>query len=262
GKMHSIPFRRQRMQIDELIPPSSKSAYPVPLPDDPYIADLLQLADGRTLEQNIEGLQQKKKDVSTEVADLSLKNLELCEELTHIDHLAKCMEMDKERMLENADMELQETKKEIERQQKIIKDLEEIITKTRREQSEGEYERDSLRDQLVELKEQNEKMEGLVNFLEDEKTRLQDKVEKMMAADKELVLELEAMRAKHGVCGREHSPSRLDAFIKNLEEERDFYRHEAERYKRARGAGGPGLSPSRSPERGRSPKGKGVKVRD
>lgn len=35
------------MQIDELIPPSSTSAYPVSQPDDPYVADLLQLADGR-----------------------------------------------------------------------------------------------------------------------------------------------------------------------------------------------------------------------
>ncbi|XP_035997365.1 centrosomal protein of 135 kDa [Fundulus heteroclitus] len=339
GKKRSIPFRRQRMQIDELTPPSSTSAYPVQQPDDPYIADLLQLADrrvhelqediiklkldvenaqecinhlnaqvderdreierlncalqggrphdvislevqnvsnekliahlnlqieylqeaNRTLEERIEGLQQKKKDASTEVANLSLKNLELCEELTHIDHLAKCMEMDKERVLENVDTELQETKKEIQRQQKIIEDLEDIITKTRREQSEGEFQRDRLRDQLLELQEQNEKLEGLINFLQDEKTRLQDKVEKTMAADKELVLELEAMRAKHGVCGRERSPSRLDAFVKSLEEERDFYRHEAERYKRARGAGGPGLSPSRSPDRGRSPKGKGIK---
>lgn len=64
----------------------------------------------RTLEQKIDGLQQKKKDASTEVASLSLKNLELCEELTHIDDLAKRMEMDKERVLETADMELQETK--------------------------------------------------------------------------------------------------------------------------------------------------------
>jgi len=35
------------MQIDELVPPSSMSAYPVLQPDDPYVADLLQLADGR-----------------------------------------------------------------------------------------------------------------------------------------------------------------------------------------------------------------------
>uniref|UniRef100_A0A8C4EZN8 Centrosomal protein of 135 kDa n=1 Tax=Dicentrarchus labrax TaxID=13489 RepID=A0A8C4EZN8_DICLA len=333
GKKRSIPFRRQRMQIDELIPPSSTSAYPVSQPNDPYIADLLQLADGRihelqediikvkldlenaeecikhlniqveerdkeverlnralqggrphdvisleaqnisnekliahlnlqieylqetnrTLEERVEGLQQKKKDASTEVANLSLKNLELCEELTHIDDLAKRLEMDKERVLETADMELQETKIEIERQQKVIEELENIITKVRREQSEGDYEKDRLRDQLVELKEQNEKMEGLVNFLEEEKIRLQNKMEKMMAADKDLVLELETMRAKHGVCGRERSPSRLDAFVKSLEEERDYYRHEAERYKRARGSGGLDLSPSRSPSRGRSP---------
>jgi len=50
------------------------------------------------------------------------------------------------------------------------------------EKSEGEFEKDRLRDQLAELKQQNEKMEGLVNFLEDEKIRLQDKVEQMMAA--------------------------------------------------------------------------------
>lgn len=49
GKKHSIPFRRQRMQIDELVPPPFTSAYPVSQPDDPYVADLLQLADGRSV---------------------------------------------------------------------------------------------------------------------------------------------------------------------------------------------------------------------
>lgn len=35
------------MQIDELAPPAFTTAYPVSQPDDPYVADLLQLADGR-----------------------------------------------------------------------------------------------------------------------------------------------------------------------------------------------------------------------
>lgn len=35
------------MQIDELLPPSATARYPVLQPDDPYVADLLQLADGR-----------------------------------------------------------------------------------------------------------------------------------------------------------------------------------------------------------------------
>lgn len=64
----------------------------------------------RVLEEKVMGLQQKKEHVSTEVANLSLKNRELCEELTHIDNLAKRLEMDKDRVLETADTELQGAK--------------------------------------------------------------------------------------------------------------------------------------------------------
>lgn len=71
--------------------------------------EYLQAAN-RTLEEKVKGLQQRKEDVSTEVANLSLKNRELCEELAHIDELAKRLEMDKERVLETADTELQEAK--------------------------------------------------------------------------------------------------------------------------------------------------------
>lgn len=38
----------------------------------------------------------------------------------------------------------------------------------------------------MEVKEQNEKMEGLLSFLEQEKIWLQEKIEKMMAAGKQL----------------------------------------------------------------------------
>lgn len=54
------------------------------------------------------------------------------------------------------------------------------------EQSGGDVEKDHLRDQLLEVKEHNEKMEGLLNFLEQEKIRLHEKIEKMMAAGKQL----------------------------------------------------------------------------
>ncbi|KAL0164521.1 hypothetical protein M9458_040274, partial [Cirrhinus mrigala] len=64
----------------------------------------------RSLEQRIDGLQQRKKTVSSEVADLSARNQELCQELTEIDQLAQQLEKDKEMVLETADMELQEAK--------------------------------------------------------------------------------------------------------------------------------------------------------
>uniref|UniRef100_A0A8B9RA43 Centrosomal protein 135 n=1 Tax=Astyanax mexicanus TaxID=7994 RepID=A0A8B9RA43_ASTMX len=312
GKKRPIPFRRQRMQIDDLLPPSLGPTPPaVAQPDDPYIADLLQVADdriqelqqkvttvrldferaqggikhlniqveerdkeierlnraldggrpydvitleaqnvsnekliahlnlqieylqetNRALEQKVEGLQQRKNTVSSEVADLSARNQELCHELTQIDQLAQQLEKDKEKVLETADMELQEAK----------------------EMAEEDHEKDRVRDQLAEVQEQNEKMEGLLNFLEEEKRRLQEKVEKMTQA--EMILELERMRVQHGMCGKERSPSRLDAFVKSLEDERDHYRQEAERYRKTRG--GSDRSPIPSPSRGRSPRGRG-----
>lgn len=41
-----------------------------------------------------------------------------------------------------------------------------------------------MKDQLSEVQEQNVKMEGLMNFLEEEKKRLQDKVDRMTQAGK------------------------------------------------------------------------------
>ena len=58
----------------------------------------------------MQGLQRKGQDVSGEVADLSAKNQELCQELTDIDQLAKQLERDKETVLATAEQELQETK--------------------------------------------------------------------------------------------------------------------------------------------------------
>lgn len=336
GKKRSIPFRRQRMQIDELLPSSGGPIPPsVAQPDDPYIADLLQVADdriqelqnevaqlkldleraqagirhlntqveerdkeierlnraldggrphdvisleaqnisnekliahlnlqieylqetNRSLEQRIDGLQQRKKTVSSEVADLSARNQELCQELTQIDQLAQQLEKDKEMVLETADMELQEAKKEIQRQQRELVDLEEVISTLRRDMADGDHVKDRLRDQLLDLQEQNNRMEGLINFLEEDKKRLQDKVEAMTQADKEMILELERMRARHGMCGKDHSPSRLDAFVKNLEEERNYYKQEVERYRLVRGRAD--KSPTPSPGRGRSPRGRG-----
>uniref|UniRef100_A0A8C2HAI2 Centrosomal protein 135 n=1 Tax=Cyprinus carpio TaxID=7962 RepID=A0A8C2HAI2_CYPCA len=320
GKKRSIPFRRQRMQIDELLPPSSG---PIPSsvaqPDDPYIADLLQVADdriqelqkevaqlkldleraqagikhlntqveerdkeierlnraldggrpndvisleaqnisnekliahlnlqieylqetNRSLEQRIDGLQQRKKTVSSEVADLSTRNQELCQELTEIDQLAQQLEKDKEMVLETADMELHEAKVNSVGSMLVIN----LFSFWRFDMAEGDHVKDRLRDQLLDLQEQNDKMEGLIHFLEVDKKRLQDKVEAMT---QEMILELERMHARHGMCGKEQSPSRLDGFVKSLEEERNYYKQELERYRLCRGR--TDKSPTPSPD--------------
>ena len=57
GKKKQIPFRRQRMDIDSTLPanpppsiPRQQDSRPLPPPTDPYIADLLQVADQRIID--------------------------------------------------------------------------------------------------------------------------------------------------------------------------------------------------------------------
>ncbi|KAM6150678.1 centrosomal protein of 135 kDa [Erethizon dorsatum] len=305
GKKRSIAFRRQRMQIDEPVPPSEVSSYPVPQPDDPYIADLLQVADNRIqelqqevhqlqeklavmesgvrdyskqielrereierlsvaldggrspdvlsletrnktnekliahlnvqvdflqqankdLEKHIQELMETKETVATEVVNLSNKNEKLCQELTEIDQLAQQLERHKEEVLETADKELGEAKKEIKRNICEMRNLEEMMAKLQLELDLCHKEKERLSDELL-LKSD---LETVVHQLEQEKQRLNKKIESFAMTERELTLEVERMRLEHGIKRRDKLPSRLDTFLKGIEEERDYYKKELER---------------------------------
>uniref|UniRef100_A0A8C5K928 Centrosomal protein 135 n=1 Tax=Jaculus jaculus TaxID=51337 RepID=A0A8C5K928_JACJA len=305
GKKRNIAFRRQRMQIDEPVPPSEVSSYPVPQPDDPYIADLLQVADNRIqelqqevhqlqeklalmengvrdyskqiqlrereierlsmaldggrspdvlsletrnktnekliahlnvqvdflqqankdLEKHIQELMETKETVTSEVVNLSNKNEKLCQELTEIDQLAQQLERHKEEALEMADKELGEAKKEIKRNLCEIRNLEEKMAKLQLELNSCHKEKEKLSEELL-LKSD---LETVVHQLEQEKYRLCKKIESFAVTERELTLEVERMRLEHGIKRRDKSPSRLDTFLKGIEEERDYYRKELER---------------------------------
>ncbi|NXB82603.1 CP135 protein, partial [Donacobius atricapilla] len=306
GRKKSIPFRRQRMQIDQLVPPSRVSAYPVPQPEDPYIADLLQVADNRIqelqsevtelqekletsesgmknyckqveirdkeierlmlaldggrshevlflesrtksnekliahlnlqveylqkknkeLENRIQDLLDTKQNVTSEVVDLSNKNEELCQELNEIDHLAQQLERHKEIVLETADKEIGEAKKEIERKVSEIQDLQETITRLKSELCSCHKENERLNEELHGKTDERGNLELLLNQLQQEKQRLTEKTENLERKEREFVLEIERMRLDCGIALGDKSPSRLDAFVKTLEDDRDYYKRE------------------------------------
>lgn len=313
GKKRNIPFRRQRMQIDQPIPPSGISGHPVPQPEDPYVADLLQVADDRIreLQQDVTSLQEKlessdravkhlthqvelrdkelerlalaldggrshdvislearyrsneklvahlnlqieylqqanqdlekrvhelletRQNVTSEVVNLSTKNEELCKELLEIDQMAQQLERDKERVLVSADAEIEEAKIEVKSLHIEINKLESIVSQYKSDLSTYEFEKNKLVDELETKKDESRKLESLLNHTENEKQRLASKLEKQMATERELVLEIERMRTHHGILRTDRSPSRLDSFVKSLEEERDHYRIEMEKLERA-----------------------------
>lgn len=305
GRKRNIAFRRQRMQIDEPAPPSEVSAYPVPQPEDPYIADLLQVADNRIqelqeevqqlqeklaqmekgvldyskqielrereiqrlslaldggcspdvlsletrnktnekliahlnvqvdflqqankeLEKHIQELMETKETVTTEVVNLSNRNEKLCQELTEIDQLAQRLERHKEQVLETADKELGEAKKEIKRNLCEMRNLEEKMSKLQWELDLSHKEKERLNSELL-LKSD---LETVVHQLEQEKQRLSKKLQSFAVTERELTLEVERMRLEHGIKRRDKSPSRLDTFLKGIEEERDYYKKELEK---------------------------------
>ncbi|XP_027741348.1 centrosomal protein of 135 kDa isoform X2 [Empidonax traillii] len=264
GRKRSIPFRRQRMQIDQLVPPSGVSAYPVPQPEDPYIADLLQVADNRIheLQSEVTELQEK-----LEVSECGMKNYSKQVELrdkeierlllaldggrSHevlslesrtksneklIAHLNLQVEylQQRNKELENRIQELLDTKqnvtseKEIERKHSEIQDLQETITKLKSELCSCRRENERLNEELFGRTGDKDNLEVLLNQLQQEKQRLTEKTENLEIKERELVLEIERMRVEYGIALGDKSPSRLDAFVKTLEDDRDYYKRELE----------------------------------
>uniref|UniRef100_A0A674IUN6 Centrosomal protein 135 n=1 Tax=Terrapene triunguis TaxID=2587831 RepID=A0A674IUN6_9SAUR len=308
GRKRNIPFRRQLMQIDQPVPPSGVSTYPIPQPDDPYVADLLQVADNRIhelqlevaelqekleisergvknyskqvelrdreierlvlaldggrshdvislesrsksnekliahlnlqveylqqtnreLENRIQDLLDTKQNVTSEVVHLSNKNEELCQELSEIDHLAQQLERHKEIVLETADKEIGEAKVSKYCNFDIFRNLLTFSVLLFQELCSCRREKERLADELFGKADEKQNFELLLNQLEQEKQMLSEKVENFEIIERELVLEVERMRLEYGIAFGDKSPSRLDAFVKTLEEDRDYYKRELE----------------------------------
>ncbi|CAF1264939.1 unnamed protein product [Adineta steineri] len=81
GNKHTIPFRRQRLDIDEMLPESSSStqrtsAQQLPYVNDPYIIDIVKVTEDRIAELELELQQQKQyvDEVETKMANLKYQN--------------------------------------------------------------------------------------------------------------------------------------------------------------------------------------------
>ncbi|XP_037106364.1 centrosomal protein of 135 kDa-like [Syngnathus acus] len=110
----------------------------------------------KTLEQKLEELQHKS---STEAADLSLKNIQLCQELTQKNDIMQKTKMDKKRVLDIAYRNLSASKEVIISQQEVIKDLEENLLKIRADPLETSSSSLLRLDRIVDLENAVQKLE-------------------------------------------------------------------------------------------------------
>ncbi|XP_062899175.1 centrosomal protein of 135 kDa isoform X5 [Mobula hypostoma] len=258
GKKRNIPFRRQRMQIDQAVPPSAIASAPQIHTEDPYHLDLLNVADDRIM-----GLQDTVNNLKAELdkSDREMRKFQRQVEARdeEIERLNRTLEggrphdvisleaksKSNERLI--AHLNLQD---EIKKQHRELEGFEETIARLTRELTATRNNYCKVQEELQCKSKENQTLHDLLTQLKKEKQRLQERVDKQITTEREIVLELERMRTQHGILKGDTSTSRLDKFVKTLEEERDHYKFEVE-YLQDLVSGR--KSPTCSPRRGRSP---------
>ncbi|XP_072433140.1 testis-specific gene 10 protein-like, partial [Chiloscyllium punctatum] len=175
-----------------------------------------------TLERHIHGLLQSKEDVSDQVKKLTNKNHKLSKELNDIDRLAEKLEKDKELALSIACNEIKVAEIEIEKQERDIVLLEQAIVKLRSDTAKSKQQLEEIKAELQAKAEGSN--EALIHF---ERCQ-QNKAPKLLDTDLELVPESEIKGTHLHSYEQNKSPFLLDTFVKNIAQERDFYKSEVE----------------------------------
>lgn len=308
GKRRTIPFRRQHMQIDGPVPPSTASLYVSSQPDDPYIADLLQVADTRIEQLNVEvkklsevmyisesKIETLRSQVETrdreierlnrsleggrphDVLSLEAKNTanerlishlnlqvdylqqtnqeleirvtenenqreelqrserrhteeieQLKMEIRDIDHLALQVEKEKKKAVKVADLEVREVHEELRMSQKQENDLECQLQVLEESKEKLTVENEDLQ---LKLNSQEQEIDGLgqlINKMKRDKDTMTRQLKNLMTRERELVLEIEDYRLSGTTKSKNKDKNKLDAFLKTIEQERDYYKNECD----------------------------------
>ncbi|CAG5129994.1 unnamed protein product [Candidula unifasciata] len=156
------------------------------------------------------------------------KSQDLESALSDKERVTKKLQTDKNIVVEAADREMNEAKDELEKSRHELEDMDLTVAQLRAEQSRLVKELADLKAHLATREADNVRLEGLVDRLSEEKKRLGQRVNKLTANEKELVLEIERLKKKNGPLKKSKLPSKLDMFIRGIEEDRDYYKAQAE----------------------------------
>ncbi|PAA53218.1 hypothetical protein BOX15_Mlig002653g1 [Macrostomum lignano] len=188
------------------------------------------------LERTLAGLQHRLGVERRAEIDLDLANQRLSGELETVDKLAQRLEAEKAEALKAADAEIANANMERDRAQQRAAAAESRCTQL-------DQDRKKLQDSLNDTKKQaasstmdNRQLQELIAQQQADKKRLTQRIEKLTANERELVLEIERLRRKgsgaNGTTGGKKASaattSKIEQYLKGIEEDRDYWKHEAE----------------------------------
>lgn len=209
----------------------------------------------REMERKLHDSNNERDDCESQLSKLQLKNRELESrnreleyDLKDVDLMAKRLQVDKEDVVKTADREMGEAKDELEKSRHELEDLDLNLAQLKAENQRIIKDFNESKAQLSIKNGDLLRLEELLDRVSEDKKRLSHRVNKLMSNEKELVLEIEKLKRKNGpsVGGKKtKTPSKLDAFIRSLEEERNYYRDQSDALQK--------MLRGEIPSRGRSP---------
>lgn len=186
----------------------------------------------RELQDQLDRLMSKARSSS----NVDVRNLELTKELQDVDLMAQRLQSEKEKVIRAADMEIGQTKAELDKARSQLETMDLGLAQFKQEKDQCFSELESIKKELVCEREENERMTDLIQKIQEDKRRLGLRVNKLTAAERELVLEIDHLRhgSKNGPSNKRGgksavaATSAMDGFIKSLEEERDYWKSEVD----------------------------------
>uniref|UniRef100_H2Z637 Centrosomal protein of 135 kDa n=1 Tax=Ciona savignyi TaxID=51511 RepID=H2Z637_CIOSA len=190
--------------------------------------DYLQQSN-QELEDRIKDLEDGKSLAVADSQRLSREVDRLHAELRDIDRLAQQLEQDKQDAVVAADREIHEAQLELRQSQRYGEGAESKLHDANVMRDRMMSENEKLHDELEESKRDIQRLNELLDKIQADKRLLSDKVTLLSSKEKSLILELEQFRVSPSRARRrDRSPSKLDSFVRTLEQERDHYRDECE----------------------------------
>ncbi|KAL8598704.1 hypothetical protein ACOMHN_033268 [Nucella lapillus] len=196
------------------------------------------------LNTQVDLLQQKNRELERKLADSRLtaeeaesscgrakaRSLELERQLQNVDQVATKLQVDKDVVIRAADREMGQAKNELEKSRHELEDLDNSLVQLKAENKRLAKDCGDMKARLTVREADNHKLEDLLDRIQEEKKQLIQRNNKVTANEKDLVLEIERLKRKNGpIAGKKGKiPSKLDAFIRGVEEERDYYKQQTD----------------------------------
>ncbi|XP_022099000.1 centrosomal protein of 135 kDa-like isoform X1 [Acanthaster planci] len=189
--------------------------------------DYLQQAN-RDAERRLREASIARDNADQKALELSRKNEELAEELRSVDRLAHRLKADKDSVIRAADQDVIEAKVELQETSREVEVLDRELEQLKQDNKSLVADIDQVNLELSLQKQETERVQDLLVRVQDDKRWLSDKVNRLTSNERELVLELERIRNKAGGKAKTKSPTKMDTYLKSLEEERNYYKGEVD----------------------------------